>query len=96
MQNTMISQILNNTLKSSLFVLLFLALVQPFGIDRMQEGRIAFILVFGGAVTFTSSSITLLKTESLADTPSPFVCAETVVAKKAKRIVAVVFIVKLV
>ena len=55
-----------------------------------------FILVFGGAVTFTSSSITLLKTESLADTSSPFVCAETVVAKKAKRIVAVVFIVKLV
>ena len=44
MQNIMISQILNNTLKSSLFVLLFLALVQPFGIDRMQEGRIAFIL----------------------------------------------------
>ena len=58
MQNIMISQILNNTLKSSLFVLLFLALVQPFGIDRMQEGRIAFILgesLLAAVVIFLSS-----------------------------------------
>ncbi len=58
MQNIMINQILNNTLKSSLFVLLFLALVQPFGIDRMQEGRIAFILgesLLAAVVIFLSS-----------------------------------------
>lgn len=30
--------------KSSLFVLLFLALIQPFGIDTVKDGRIAFIL----------------------------------------------------
>lgn len=30
--------------KSSLFVLLFLSLIQPFGIDTVKEGRIAFIL----------------------------------------------------
>lgn len=30
--------------KNSLFILLFLALIQPFGIDTIKEGRIAFII----------------------------------------------------
>ena len=55
----MLNQILKDTLKSSLFVLLFLALIQPFGIDRMQEGRIVFILgesLLAAVVIFLSSS----------------------------------------
>ena len=56
----MLNQILKDTLKSSLFVLLFLALIQPFGIDRMQEGRIVFILgesLLAAVVIFLSSSV---------------------------------------
>lgn len=36
--------ILVKTAQSAMWVLLFLALIQPFGIDQMKEGRILFIL----------------------------------------------------
>lgn len=36
--------IFTTTLRSSFWVLLFLSLIQPFGIDQLEEGRIGFIL----------------------------------------------------
>ena len=45
---------LKETLKISLFVLIFLALIQPFGIDELQEGRIFFILGQTAIVALTT------------------------------------------
>lgn len=36
--------IFTTTLRSTFWVLLFLSLIQPFGIDKLEEGRILFIL----------------------------------------------------
>ena len=51
---------LKETLKISLFVLLFLALIQPFGIDELQEGRIAFILGQTTIVALTTFFVFIL------------------------------------
>lgn len=53
---------LKETLKISLFVLLFLALIQPFGIDELQEGRIAFILGQTTIVALTTFFVFILTT----------------------------------
>ena len=51
---------LKETLKISLFVLLFLALIQPFGIDELQERRIAFILGQTTIVAITTFFVFIL------------------------------------
>lgn len=51
---------LKETLKISLFVLLFLALIQPFGIDELQERRIAFILGQTTIVALTTFFVFIL------------------------------------
>lgn len=51
---------LKETLKISLFVLLFLALIQPFGIDELQERRIAFILGQTTIVALTTYFVFIL------------------------------------
>ena len=62
---------LQETLKISLFVLLFLALIQPFGIDELQEGRILFLLGQTTIVALTTLfcyilTIHLFKIKSIA------------------------------
>ena len=51
---------LKETLKISLFVLLFLALIQPFGIDELQERRIVFILGQTTIVALTTFFVFIL------------------------------------
>lgn len=52
-------QIAKGAAKNCLFVLLILALIQPFGIDNMQQGRIPFLLTLSVG-TFASVVIAML------------------------------------
>ena len=55
--------ILKRAFKCSIGVLVFLALVQPFGINRVNEGRIGYILVCS-LISFFSVLFSLLLTKA--------------------------------
>jgi len=68
-----ISNILRSTIKCSVFILLLLALIQPFGIETMKEGRIVFILAETALAfisVFIASYIASLMYETQATTKS--------------------------
>ena len=57
-------QVAKGAAKNSLYVLLILALIQPFGIDSMQQGRIPFLLTLS-AGAFASVVIAMLLSNML-------------------------------
>ena len=57
-------QVAKGAAKNSLYVLLILALIQPFGIDSMQQGRIPFLLTLSVGA-FASVVIAMLLSNML-------------------------------